>query len=214
MLSAAAKAQKQWDEGPRLRHAGRTGHSDQARRDARHGPQQNERHEPMTIPRSIPGARPCRGAPAGHRPPGEGKPFAPVADAVKARTGREVRWAEDADARAEESARRSRAAQEAPQRRHRRANRAAEQSGIAGDFRGIGVSAADLREAGAWKNPTLDLSVRFPDRPPSSVNAEEAVIFNLLDLFHDSAAQARRGGASAAAQLRVADEAPPSSSPR
>ena len=30
----------------------------------------------------------------------KGKPFAPVADAVKTRTGREVQWQEDAEARA------------------------------------------------------------------------------------------------------------------
>ena len=138
---------------------------------------------------------------------GKGQPFAPVADVVKARTGREVRWQEDAEARAENLR-----AVRALLRKPLNAGTAAQiallnNPGLQATFEDIGVSAADLREAGAWKNPTLDLSFRFPDRPPSSVNAEEAVIFNLLDLFMIPLRKRVAAEHLQAAQLRVADEA-------
>jgi cobalt-zinc-cadmium efflux system outer membrane protein len=137
----------------------------------------------------------------------KGKVFAPVADAVKARTGRDVRWEEDGDARAE-NLRSVRALLKQPLNAGTATQIALlNNRGLQATFEEIGVSAADLREAGAWKNPTLDLSFRFPDRPPSSVNAEEAVIFNLLDLFMIPLRKRVAAEHLQAAQLRVADEA-------
>ena len=145
--------------------------------------------------------------PATARTAEKGTPFAPVADAVRARTGREVRWQEDAVARAE-NLRSVRALLKKPLNAGTAAQIALlNNPGLQATFEEIGVSAADLREAGAWKNPTLDLSVRFPDRPPSGVNAEEAVIFNLLDLFMVPLRRRVAAEQMQAAQLRVADEA-------
>lgn len=73
-------------------------------------------------------------------------------------------------------------------------------------FEEVGVSAADLREAAMWKNPAIDLSLRFPDRPPSGSNATEAVAFDLLDLLMLPLRKRVAADHLAAAQLRVADE--------
>ncbi len=145
--------------------------------------------------------------PATGRTAEKGQPFAPVADAVKARTGRKVRWQEDAEARAE-NLRSVRALLKKPLNAGTAAQIALlNNPGLQATFEEIGVSAADLREAGEWKNPTLDLSFRFPDRPPSGVNAEEGVIFNLLDLFMVPLRKRVAAEHLRAAQLRVADEA-------
>ena len=73
-------------------------------------------------------------------------------------------------------------------------------------FEDVGVSAADLREAGMWKNPGVDLSVRFPDRAPSGANWEEAAAFDLLDFLMIPLRKRVAAEHLAAAQLRVADE--------
>jgi cobalt-zinc-cadmium efflux system outer membrane protein len=73
-------------------------------------------------------------------------------------------------------------------------------------FEDVGVSAADLREAGLWKNPGIDLSVRFPDRAPSAANWEEAAAFDLLDLLMMPLRKRVAAAQLEAAQLRVADE--------
>ncbi|MEO8350595.1 MAG: TolC family protein, partial [Chthoniobacteraceae bacterium] len=73
-------------------------------------------------------------------------------------------------------------------------------------FEDVGVSMADLREAGLWKNPSFDLSVRFPDRPPSGSNWEEAVAFDLLDLLMIPLRKRVAADQLAAVQLHVADE--------
>ncbi len=73
-------------------------------------------------------------------------------------------------------------------------------------FEDLGISAADLREAGLLKNPSIDLSVRFPDRPPSGANWEEAAAFDMLDLLMLPLRKRVAADRLAAAQLRVADE--------
>jgi cobalt-zinc-cadmium efflux system outer membrane protein len=74
-------------------------------------------------------------------------------------------------------------------------------------FEDVGVSAADLREAGIWKNPSINLSFRFPDRPPSVTDAEEGIAFDLLDLLMRPLRKRVAADQLAAAQLRVAGEA-------
>jgi cobalt-zinc-cadmium efflux system outer membrane protein len=74
-------------------------------------------------------------------------------------------------------------------------------------FEDVGVSAADLREVGMWKNPSIDVSARFPDRVPSGVNWEEAAAFDLLDLLMRPLRKRVAADQLAAAQLRVAEEA-------
>ncbi|MEO6755005.1 MAG: TolC family protein, partial [Chthoniobacteraceae bacterium] len=134
------------------------------------------------------------------------QPFSPVERAVKERTGLAVRWQQNAEAREEslgtvrgllkKSLTVSRAVQIALLNSRE----------LQAAFEDVGVSAADLREAGTWKNPTFDLSVRFPDRAPSGSNWEEAVAFDLLDLFMIPLRKRVAAEHLAAAQLRVAHE--------
>jgi cobalt-zinc-cadmium efflux system outer membrane protein len=50
-------------------------------------------------------------------------------------------------------------------------------------FEEIGISQADLVQAGLLKNPQFAASFRFPDRPPSAVNTEYSVADDILDLI-------------------------------
>jgi len=50
-------------------------------------------------------------------------------------------------------------------------------------FEEIGISQADLVQAGLLRNPQISASVRFPDRPPSVANTEFGIGNNLLDLI-------------------------------
>ncbi len=50
-------------------------------------------------------------------------------------------------------------------------------------FEGIGIANADLTEAGLLKNPSFDVSARFPDRPPSGTNLEFSIVQDFIDVF-------------------------------
>ena len=133
-------------------------------------------------------------------------PFRPVESAVKERTGLAVRWQQNAEAR-EESLRTVRGLLKKPLTVNSAVQIALLNSReLQATFEDVGVSAADLREAGTWKNPTFDLSVRFPDRAPLGANWEEAVAFDLLDLLMLPLRKRVAAAHLAAAQLRVADE--------
>ena len=71
----------------------------------------------------------------------------------------------------------------------------------------VGVSAADLREAGMWKNPSVDLSIRFPNRGSLVADNEESAAFDLLDLLMLPLRKRVAAEHLAAVQLRVTDEA-------
>lgn len=47
----------------------------------------------------------------------------------------------------------------------------------------IGISQAELAQAGLLRNPTFGASWRFPDRPPSAANMEYSVAGDFLDLL-------------------------------
>lgn len=131
----------------------------------------------------------------------------PVEKAVQERTGLAVRWQQDAAARAE-----AQAQVQAILKRPLSVNSAVQiallnSRELLATFEDVGVSAADLREAGMWKNPTFNLSVRFPDRAPSGLNWEETAVFDLLNLLMRPLRQRVAAEHLAAAQLRVADEA-------
>ena len=126
---------------------------------------------------------------------------------MKERTGVGVRWQQDAAAR-EEALAQVRALLKKPLTVNGAVQIALLNSReLLATFEDVGSSAADLREAGMWKNPSFDLSVRFPDRPPSGANWEEAVAFDLLDLLMRPLRKRVAADHLAAAQLRVADEA-------
>ncbi len=131
----------------------------------------------------------------------------PVEMAVKERTGVAVRWQQDAAAR-EEALAQVRALLKKPLTVNSAVQIALLNSReLLATFEDVGVSAADLREAGMWKNPSIDLSVRFPDRAPKVPNWEEAAAFDLLDLLMIPLRKRVAADHLAAAQLRVADEA-------
>src|SRR5437016_1811345 len=100
-------------------------------------------------------------------------PSRAVEKAVNERTGLAVRWQQDAAAR-EEALAQVRAILKKPLTVNRAVQIALlNNRELLATFEDVGVSAADLREAGMWKNPGVDLSVRFPDRAPSGANWEE-----------------------------------------
>ena len=129
----------------------------------------------------------------------------PVERAVKERTGRAVRWQQDAAAR-EEALAEVRTLLKKPLNVNRTVQIALlNNRELLATFEDVGVSAADLRQAGMWKNPGIDLSVRFPDRAPSGANWEEAAAFDLLDLLMLPLRKRVAADQLAAVQLRVAD---------
>ena len=131
----------------------------------------------------------------------------PVEKTVKERTGFAVRWQEDAAAR-EAALGQVRGLLQKPLTMNRAVQIALlNNRELLATFEDVGVSAADLREAGMWKNPSFNLSVRFPDRAPSGANWEEAAVFDILDLLMLPLRKRVAAEHLAAAQLRVADEA-------
>src|SRR5882757_8307909 len=134
-------------------------------------------------------------------------PSRPVEKAVKDRTGLAVRWQQDASAR-EQALADVRTLLKKPLSINSAVQIALlNNRDLLATFEDVGVSAADLREAGMWKNPSVNLSLRFPDRPPSLTDAEEGVAFDLLDLFMIPLRKRVAAERLAAAQLRVAGEA-------
>ncbi|MEZ0254128.1 MAG: TolC family protein [Chthoniobacter sp.] len=134
-------------------------------------------------------------------------PFQPVEKAVTERTGAAVRWQQDAAAR-EEALAQVRKILKKPLTVNSAVQIALlNNRDLLATFEDVGVSAADLREAGMMKNPSIDLSIRFPDRPPSAADAEEAVVFDILDLLMLPLRKRVAADQLAAAQLPVAGEA-------
>ena len=72
-------------------------------------------------------------------------------------------------------------------------------------FEEIGVASADLTEAGLLKNPSFDVSARFPDRPPSGTNLEFSIVQDFLDLFLIPLRKKVAANELARAKLRVGD---------
>ena len=134
-------------------------------------------------------------------------PSRPVEKAVNERTGFAVRWQKDAAAR-EEALAEVRTLLKKPLTVNRAVQIALlNNRELLATFEDVGVSAAELREAGMWKNPSIDLSVRFPDRAPSGANWEEAAVFDILDLLMIPLRKRVAANQLAAVQLRVADVA-------
>ena len=133
-------------------------------------------------------------------------PSRPVEKAVKERTGLAVRWQQDAAAR-EQALTEVRVLLKKPLTVNRAVQIALlNNRELLATFEDVGVSAADLREAGLWKNPALDLSARFPNHG-SAVNWEVNAAFDLLDLLMIPLRKHVAANQLAAAQRRVADAA-------
>lgn len=72
-------------------------------------------------------------------------------------------------------------------------------------FEEIGVANADLTDAGLLKNPSFDVSARFPDRPPSGTNLEFGIVQDFLDLFMIPLRKKVAANELARAKFRVGD---------
>ena len=73
-------------------------------------------------------------------------------------------------------------------------------------FEEVGLSAADLREAGALPNPTINLAIRFPDKPPSGTYVDYNAVIDFLSLVMSPLKKRVAKAQLQAAALRVADE--------
>lgn len=73
-------------------------------------------------------------------------------------------------------------------------------------FEEIGIANADLTEAGLLKNPSFDVSARFPDRPPSGTNLEFGVVQDFLDLLLIPLRKKVAANELARAEMKVGDE--------
>jgi cobalt-zinc-cadmium efflux system outer membrane protein len=110
------------------------------------------------------------------------KPFAPVEEAVKKRTGRMVRWEEDATAREQ-----SLAAVRTLLKRPLTATSAAQiallnNRELQATFEEAGLSFADLREARRAANPEVEFDAKFPNRSPSGTKLEWGIAQSFLNL--------------------------------
>lgn len=70
----------------------------------------------------------------------------------------------------------------------------------------IGISRAEVVQAGLLRNPTFSGSWRFPDRPPSAMNMEYSLAGNFLDLLMLPLRKRVAENAFEQTKLRVADE--------
>jgi cobalt-zinc-cadmium efflux system outer membrane protein len=73
-------------------------------------------------------------------------------------------------------------------------------------FEEIGFAEADLKEARAIANPRLDVSARFPDKPPSGTDVEWGVVQNFLNILMIPLKARVAKEQLVAAQLRVSHE--------
>jgi cobalt-zinc-cadmium efflux system outer membrane protein len=134
-------------------------------------------------------------------------PLRPVEKAVSDRTGIAVRWEQDAAAR-EAALAQVRAILKNPLTVNSAVQIALlNNRELLATLEDVGISAADLREAGTGKNPSVDLSIRFPNRAAAVADNEESAAIDLLDLLMLPLRKRVAADQLAAAQLRVADEA-------
>lgn len=74
------------------------------------------------------------------------------------------------------------------------------------NFEEIGISQADLIEAGLLSNPVFSASWRFPDRPPSGTNTEYSIAQNFLQLVLLPIRKRMAAAQVAQTQTRIAGE--------
>lgn len=133
------------------------------------------------------------------------KPFAPVEDAVKQRTKRTVRWEEDMAARADSQAQ-ARVLLKKPLTVSSAVQIALlNNRELQATFGEIGLSYADVRQARTLANPAVDLSVKFPNAPPTHPLYEWGIAQNFLDLLMLPLRTRVASAQLAAAQFRVSD---------
>src|ERR1700676_57218 len=109
--------------------------------------------------------------------------FQGVQQSVQERTGKTVRWEEDQAAHAQtlQDVRfllRKPLTAEAAVQIALLNNRS-----LQATFEEIGLSAADLIEAGTIPNPKIDLAMRFPDKPPSGTYINYSAALDFLSII-------------------------------
>jgi cobalt-zinc-cadmium efflux system outer membrane protein len=132
--------------------------------------------------------------------------FRGVQQSVQERTGKAVRWEEDqaADEQALQDVRfllRKPLTAEAAVQIALLNNRS-----LQATFEEIGLSAADLIEAGTIPNPKIDLAIRFPDKPPSGTYIDYGAALDFLSIIMIPLKKRVAKDQLEAVALRVADE--------
>ena len=132
--------------------------------------------------------------------------FAPIAQNAQERTGRIVTWEREESARQQtlEQVRRL-------LKRPLTDNIAAQiallnNRGLQSTFEEIGLAESDLIEARTVPNPDLNLSARFPDKPPSGTDIEWSIAQNFLSILMIPLRTKIASNQLTAVQLRVSDE--------
>jgi cobalt-zinc-cadmium efflux system outer membrane protein len=132
--------------------------------------------------------------------------FEHVRDLVIERSGKTVRWGDD-QAQREADRARIRGLLKKPLNIETASQIALlNNRNLRAAFEDIGLSAAELREAGTFPNPTLNLSARFPDKPPSGTDIEYSVAIDFLNILMIPLKKRVAGAQLEAVILRVADE--------
>src|SRR6202795_3883769 len=132
--------------------------------------------------------------------------FQGVQQSVRDRTGKAVRWEEDQAAH--EQARQD---VRVLLRKPLTVNTAVQiallnNRSLQATFEEIGLSTADLIEAGTIPNPRFDLAIRFPDKPPSGTYIDYGAAIDFLSIIMIPLKKRVAKDQLQAAALRVADE--------
>jgi outer membrane protein, heavy metal efflux system len=134
------------------------------------------------------------------------QPFQPVERLVRERAGKALRWPEDQAGR-EANLRQIRALLKKPLEVRVAVQIALyNNSSLQATFEEVGLSAADLREAGTFPNPTFNLSARFPDKPPSGTDLEYSAAIDFLNILMIPLKKRVAKDQLESTILRVADE--------
>jgi cobalt-zinc-cadmium efflux system outer membrane protein len=132
--------------------------------------------------------------------------FQGVQKSVQERTGKTVRWEEDQKSR-EQALQEVRRILRKPLTVDATVQIALlNNRSLQATFEEIGLSAADLLEAVTIPNPKLDLSVRFPDQPPSGTYIDYSAAIDFLSILMIPLKKRVAKDQLQSAALRVADE--------
>jgi len=131
--------------------------------------------------------------------------FAPVEQAARQRSRSAVTWQREQKAR-EQTVAEVRRLLRAPLTPNAAAQIALlNNRGLQSTFEEIGLAQADLIEARTFPNPELNVSARFPDKPPSGTDVEWSIAQNFLNILMIPLKAKVAKDQLLAAQLRVSD---------
>ena len=132
--------------------------------------------------------------------------FAPVKQAARERSRSDVTWEREQNAR-EQTLAEVRRLLRSPVDPIRAAQIALlNNQGLQATFEEIGLAQADLIEARTIPNPRLDISARFPDKPPSGTDIEWGIAQDFLSILMIPLKTKVAKDQLVAAQLRVSNE--------